>query len=84
MRILGSIPHPFIKITVMIMNDKLVLKLEYDLLEQTYKIRICDEISNQQHIEKIVDEVFLLQSIEQFKQMHQNLYATIQRNILTD
>lgn len=82
MRILGNIPHPIIKITVMALNDKLVLKLEYDLLEQTYKIRICDEIPNFNAIEKLVDEQFLNSCIERFKTMHHDLYESINKNII--
>lgn len=81
MRILGYIPHPIIKITVIILNDKLVLKLEYDMVEQTYKVRICDEIPNFNAIEKIVDEQFLNACIERFSQMNQDLYDAINRNI---
>jgi hypothetical protein len=84
MRILGYIPHPIIKITVMVMNDKLVLKLEFDLLEQTYKIRTCDEIPNFDAVEKLVDEPFLNQCIERFKSMQQDLYQSFERNIKQD
>jgi hypothetical protein len=68
----------------MVMNDKLVLKVEFDLLEQVYKIRTSEEISTLEHIEKLVDEQFLQQCIERFKQMHQDLYLSYERNIKQD
>ena len=46
MRIIGEIPHDFMKITVFKMNNKLSIKFEHDLLEQIIKFRagspVCD------------------------------------------
>ena len=39
MRIIGEIPHDFLKITVFKMNEKLSIKFEHDLLEQIIKFR---------------------------------------------
>lgn len=84
MRILGQIYHPILKITVMVMNDKLVLKIEFDLLEQVYKLRISDEIANLEHIEKLVDEIFLNDCIERFRQMQKDIYSSYERNLKKD
>ena len=80
MRILGQIPHPIIKISVLALNDKFILKLEYDLLEQVYKIRNCDEISNFGTLEELVDEQFLESCIKRFNEMNKDLYDTFERN----
>lgn len=80
MRILGQIPHPIIKISVLSLNDKFILKLEYDLLEQVYKIRNCDEISNYSTLEQLVDEEFLNSCIKRFNEMSKDLYDTFSRN----
>ena len=39
MRILGEIPHGFMKITVFTMNDKVSIKFEHDLMEHIIKFR---------------------------------------------
>lgn len=79
MRIVGNIDHPFIKITLLQINDKFLIKLEYGLIEQTYKIRICDEIPNTDIVTKLVDDVFLEQCIAQFSTMNKMLYESMQR-----
>jgi len=80
MRILGQIPHPIIKISVLSLNDKFILKLEYDLLEQVYKIRNCDEITDFGTLEQLVDEQFLNACIQRFNEMNKDLYDTFNRN----
>ncbi|HMZ69655.1 MAG TPA: hypothetical protein PLV71_10085, partial [Chitinophagales bacterium] len=69
-----------IKISVLALNDKFILKLEYDLLEQVYKIRNCDEISNFGTLEELVDEKFLESCIKRFNEMNKDLYDTFERN----
>lgn len=81
MRIVGQIAHPILKITVMVMNDKFVVKVEFDLLEQTYKLRTSDEVSSLEHIEQLIDDAFLNQCIERFKQMQVDLYSSYERNL---
>ncbi|MCB9034954.1 MAG: hypothetical protein H6553_14045 [Chitinophagales bacterium] len=80
MRIVGQIDHPFIKITLLQINDKFLIKLEHGLMEQTYKIRICDEIPNTDVVTQLVDETFLGQCIAQFSTMNKALYESMQRH----
>ena len=51
MRIVGQIEHPVIKITVMQMNNRYVLKLEANMLEQTYKFNEDDNLRTMADIE---------------------------------
>jgi hypothetical protein len=46
MRIVGYIEHPVLKITVMQMNNRFVLKLEANMLEQTYKFHEDDNLQH--------------------------------------
>ncbi len=39
MRIIGEFDHDAIKVTVFKMNEKISVKYEYNLMEQTYKFR---------------------------------------------
>lgn len=82
MRIAGQIEHPILKITVMQMNNRYVLKLEANMLEQTYKFNEDDNLRTMADIEKIVDETFLNECIKRFSDMNKSRGETYQRNIL--
>ena len=82
MRIVGQIEHPIIKITVMQMNNRYVLKLEANMLEQTYKFNEDDNLRTMADIEKIVDETFLNECIKRFSDMNKSRGEAYQRNIL--
>jgi hypothetical protein len=82
MRIVGQIEHPVIKITVMQMNNRYVLKLEANMLEQTYKFNEDDNLRSMADIEKIVDETFLNECIKRFSDMNKSRGEAYQRNIL--
>lgn len=82
MRIVGFIEHPVIKITVMIMNERYVLKLEANMLEQIYKFNEDDNLRTMKDIEKMVDETFLNECIKRFSEMARSRGETYQRNIL--
>ena len=82
MRIVGQIEHPVIKITVMQMNNRYVLKLEANMLEQTYKFNEDDNLRTMEDIEKLVDETFLNECLKRFSDMNKSRGETYQRNIL--
>jgi hypothetical protein len=81
MRIVGNIDHPFLKITVMQMNNRYLLKLEANLLEQTYKFNEDDKLRTLEDIEKLVDEDFLKECIKRFAEMNKSRGESYQRNI---
>ena len=70
MRIIGEIPHPIMKITVFKMDNKLSVKFETGLYEQTFKFRESNELSDFESIEKLVDERFMAEVMEQFSKLH--------------
>ncbi len=82
MRIVGQIEHPVLKITVMQMNNRYVLKLEANMLEQTYKFNEDDNLRTMADVEKIVDETFLNECIKRFSDMNKSRGETYQRNII--
>lgn len=79
MRIIGQISHPFIKITVFSLNMKFAIKFEAGLMEQTYKIRESDVIRNLTDIEKLIDEDFIAEVMENFKTMNASLGSAYKR-----
>lgn len=59
MRIIGNIDHPVLKITVFKMENKISIKFESGLYEQTYKFRTGDGMETFEDVEKLVDSAFL-------------------------
>lgn len=81
MRIVGYIEHPILKITVMQMSERFVLKIEANMLEQTYKFNEDDNLRTLKDIEKIVDEMFISECIKRFSEMNRSRGEAYQRNI---
>ncbi len=69
MRIIGTIPHPEMRISIFNMNQKYILKLEWGPLEQAYKWEEYDFANLQDFIEKVNSSTLLTHSLERFKQM---------------
>ncbi len=81
MRIAGIIDHPVLKITVMEMNNRYVLKLEVNLLEQTYKFNEDDHLRSFEDIKKMVDDEFIKECMKRFSEMNKSRGETYLRNI---
>ena len=71
MRIIGYIEHPVLKITAFKMDNKLSVKFESGLFEQTYKFRASDQLNTIEDIQKLVDETFISNVLEELKSMNQ-------------
>lgn len=69
MRVVGSIEHPYLKITLFKMDNKLSVKFETGLFEQIYKFRTGDQIESVADVERLVDETFIAQVEVQFAAM---------------
>ena len=81
MRIIGYIEHPELKITVFKMDNKLSVKFESGLFEQTYKFRASDQLNTIEDIQKLVDEIFIEGVLEELKCMNQIKNKAISRFI---
>ena len=68
MRAIGTIPHPSIRISVYILNDKYVIKLEAGPMEQVFKIPVA-EVGGMEAIEKMLDETFMKKILDRFNEM---------------
>ena len=78
MRVVATIPHPSIGITVFSMNDKWVVKLEAGPMEQTFKFN-ADEVKGIEDIKKILDEEFIKQAIVRFNEMFAGMKAGLEK-----
>lgn len=70
MRIVGHIEHPQLKITLFQMDNKLSVKLESGLYEQTYKFRMGEHLSNAEDLKRLVDETFIEGVLQELATMH--------------
>lgn len=59
MRIIGEFDAGQIKVTVFKMNERVSIKLETGLLEQTYKFRDGSGVENVEQARQFCDEAFL-------------------------
>ena len=71
MRVIGNIDHPILKITAFKMDNKLSIKFESGLFEQTYKIRESEQLSTFEDLQNLVDEGFINDVMEELKKMNQ-------------
>jgi hypothetical protein len=79
MRIIGTLPHPYVKITVFAMNMRYSVKFEMGQMEQTFKIRESEEINSIEDISRLVDDELIDECMETFTIMHKSMERTFQR-----
>ena len=72
MRIIGNIDHPEMKITVFKMDNKLSIKFELGLYEQTFKFRESDYMKGMEDAEKFIDAAFMGDVLKNFNSMHKS------------
>jgi len=78
MRVVGEIPHDVCKITLFAWNNRYLIKLELGLLEQTYKVNQFD-ITSEADLYKIVDESFIKDAMNRFRDMEESLQLALER-----
>ncbi len=84
MRIIGSIDHPVLKITIFQMDNKLSVKFETGLYEQTYKFRNSDNINTLEDIKQLVDETFITNALAEMSNLHQIKSRAMSRFLPTE
>ena len=72
MRIVGHVAHPYLKITIFQLDQKYTLKLEDRFFEHSYKFMSEELPDGVNSIHKIVNDDFLNNTMEFFKQMMGN------------
>lgn len=81
MRIIGHIEHPILKITVFKMENRISVKFESGLYEQTYKFRDGEGIESFEEVERVLDAKFQAQVLQLFSQMHELKNQAFSRNM---
>jgi hypothetical protein len=71
MRIIGQIEHPQLKITVFKMDNRISVKFENSLYEQTFKLGEDERLASKESVEQLIDAQFMEQVQTNFRTMHQ-------------
>lgn len=71
MRIIGNLDFPGIKATVFKMDDRISVKFETGLYEQTFKFRSGEGIETVEDIQAMATPAFLAGIQEGFSRLHQ-------------
>jgi hypothetical protein len=72
MRIIAELPHPEFKISILNMNQKYIVKVEQDTLEQSYKIPEIDLTDGVNSVFELLDEEFLKKISTHFAEMRKD------------
>jgi hypothetical protein len=68
MRIIDSIPHPSISISIFQMNDKFIVKFEAGPMEQAFKF-YTEDVKSVERLKAIVNEDFIEKVRVRFNEM---------------
>lgn len=78
MRVIGEIPHPNCRITLLHWNNRYLIKLEQNGLEQTFKIDQFNLASEQDLYAIVHNEAFIQETLSRFDAMDQSLNNLLQ------
>lgn len=78
MRIVGHIPHPSIHISVFMMNEKYIVKLEAGPMEQVYKLE-KEQAKGMDDVQKFLSREFLAKALERFNQMFLDMQEELKK-----
>ena len=78
MRIIGEIPHAQCKITLYHWNNRYLIKLEKNGLEQTFKVDQF-ELASDKDLQILVDELFLQKALDRFEDMERSMAEALQK-----
>lgn len=79
MRVIGSVPHELVKITIFEWNNRYLIKLELGQFEQTFKVNQTD-VSGLAGAQRLIDEEFIAKAIKNFVEMRTAFGDTYKRN----
>lgn len=77
MRIIDSIPHPSMSISIFNMNDKYIVKFEAGPMEQSFKFHI-DQIGSLENLKLLINDSFIEKVKVRFNEMFIQMKDTLQ------
>ncbi|MCC7504132.1 MAG: hypothetical protein IT259_02475 [Saprospiraceae bacterium] len=79
MRVIGYLEHPILKISVFKMDNRLSVKFENALYEQTFKFGGDDRIVSLEAVQQLVDEQFKAEVLDNLQALHRIRLAALAR-----
>lgn len=79
MRIIGDIPHPTLKISVFKSDQRISVKFENALYEQTFKLGTDERLATVEAVAQWADSTLLAEVQSGFQQMHRTRMAAMAR-----
>lgn len=79
MRIIGHVPHPSFKITLLEHNDRFTIQVEAGAYSQHYRFRRIPGLEDARELAGLVDEAFLDEIRMVFDSMHANLLGRLKK-----
>lgn len=79
MRIIGYIEHPVLKITIFKTNNRISVKLESGMYEQTYKFRESEQLNSIGQVKELINQKFIAAVEQEIAGMHQRKLQALQR-----
>lgn len=76
MKTIAEIHHPKCRISIFLWNQKYLVKLEQDALEQTFKISQFDVMSEDK-LKEMINEEFIESALKRFDSMREDLSKII-------
>lgn len=77
MKIVGTIPHPQMTITIFMMNEKFIVKFEAGPMEQVFKLS-QSKVHGMDHVMKIVDSKFQQEVMKRFGEMFEQMRIALE------
>ncbi len=68
MRIIDSIPHPSISISIFQMNDKYIVKFEAGPMEQVFKF-LLEDVKSLENLKTLINDDFITEVRKRFNEM---------------
>jgi hypothetical protein len=75
MRIVDSIPHESMTISIFQMNDKYSVRFEAGPMEQVFKFHV-EEVKNLENLKTLINTTFIEQTRQRFNDMFKQLQTT--------
>lgn len=76
MRIIDTIPHPKISISIFQMNDKFIVKFEAGPMEQAFKFH-TEHVGSLENLKKLITEDFIDKVHARFNDMFRQMKETL-------
>ncbi len=79
MRILGTLPHPLLKITAFQHNHRLSLQIEKGLVQINFRFRESEDLKTLADLQRLADQTFLEHALQTLQSMERNKDLALQR-----